>query len=111
VRRGEIWVIAGGNYAGKPRPGIVIQDDSLSALHSVTVIPLTSHESDSGRIRVSISLEKPDGLTITSFAQVDKIMTVKAANVSKRIGALSLPELRAVERSLLNHLGIGSSRS
>lgn len=110
MRRGEIRVIAGGNYAGKPRPGIIIQDDSLHELHSVTVIPLTTQESDIGRIRVAISLETPDGPPINSFAQVDKIMTVKAANVSKRIGSLSLPEIRAVEKSLLNHLGIGSGR-
>lgn len=110
MKRGEIWVIAGGNYAGKPRPGIIIQDDSLNTLHSVTVIPLTSQPSDIGRIRVAVTLPNPEGDDIASFAQVDKIMTVKAANVSKRIGSLSLPEMRAVERSLLSHLGIGSIR-
>ena len=110
MRRGEVWIISGGNYAGKPRPGIIIQDDSMSALHSVTVIPLTSQESEVGRIRTSISLPAPDGSTIESFTQVDKIMTVKVKNAAKRVAALTLPEMRAVERSLLAHLGIGSLR-
>lgn len=111
MRRGEIWTISGGSYGGKPRPGIIIQDDSLNELSSVTVIPLTSQTSELGRIRVSILLDSPSGVAIESFAQVDKITTLKSSNVSKRIGALTLPEMRAVERSLLNHLGIGSARS
>lgn len=110
MRRGEIWVITGGTYASKPRPGIIIQDNSLSALNSVTVIPLTSFESQTGRMRVAISLESPEGHTIRSYAQVDKITTVKTRSVQKRIAELSHQEMRSIERALLTHLGIGSLR-
>lgn len=110
MRRGEIWVSTGGNYLSKPRPGIIIQDDSLNDLHSVTIIPLTSQESETGRIRIPILIPTPDGDSIQSYAQVDKITTVKAANVGKRIGSLTLPEMRAIEKSLLTHLGFGSLR-
>ena len=108
MRRGEIWTVAGGTYSSKPRPGIIIQDDSAHEASSVTIIPLTSMPSELRRVRVAIHLETPDGDSIESFAQVDKITTVKAKSVSKRLGALTLPEMRAVEKSLLAHLGIGS---
>ena len=30
VRRGEIWTVAGAkDYAGKPRPAVILQDESL----------------------------------------------------------------------------------
>lgn len=110
MRRGEIWTVAGGTFSSKPRPGIIIQDDTAHNAASVTIIPLTSMPSALRRVRVAIYLETPDGNSIESFAQVDKITTVKAQSVSKRIGSLTLPEMRAVERSLLSHLGIGSLR-
>jgi mRNA interferase MazF len=110
VRRGEIWTIAGGTYASKPRPGIIIQDDTVDSELSVTVIPLTSQPSQFARIRVPIDVETPEGIAISSYAQVDKITTVRRHNVTKRIGSVSLPEMRALERAMLTHLGIGSVR-
>jgi hypothetical protein len=43
-----------------------------------------------------------------SFAMVDKVMPVKAQNFGKRLGELSIREIRAVESALLAHLGFGS---
>lgn len=110
MRRGEIWAVTGGTHSGKPRPGIIIQDDTVELESSVTFIPLTSIPSDVGRIRVAIQLPLPDGTSKESFVQVDKITTVKKQNVSRKIGAVSLPEMRSIERSLLAHLGFGSIR-
>ena len=32
MRRGDIWTVAGGkDYAGKPRPVVIVQDDSFDA--------------------------------------------------------------------------------
>lgn len=111
MKRGEIWTIAGGTYASKPRPGIIIQDDTIDLDASVTVVPLTSTPSEAGRLRVAIQLATLEGSAIQSFAQVDKITTLRKQNVSRKIGKVSLRELRAIERSLLAHLGIGSARS
>ena len=36
MRRGDIWTVAGGkDYAGKPRPVVVVQDDSFDATDSI----------------------------------------------------------------------------
>lgn len=42
MNRGDIWTVAGGAYAAKARPAVIIQDDRFSSTDSVTVLPLTS---------------------------------------------------------------------
>lgn len=42
MKRGELWTVAGGVYAAKPRPALLLQDDVFAATDSVTVAPLTS---------------------------------------------------------------------
>jgi hypothetical protein len=38
MRRGEIWTVAGGkDYAGKPRPVVILQDDRFDATASITI--------------------------------------------------------------------------
>ena len=43
MRRGDIWTVAGGKgYADKPRPVVIVQDDSFNATASVTVCGFTT---------------------------------------------------------------------
>ena len=43
MKRGEVWTAAGGpEYAGKPRPVIILQDDRFDATGSITVCALTT---------------------------------------------------------------------
>jgi mRNA interferase MazF len=38
MRRGDIWTVAGGkDYAGKPRPAVIAQDDNFDATDSITI--------------------------------------------------------------------------
>ena len=40
MRRGDIWTVAGGkDYAGKPRPVVIVQDDSFDATASIRSVP------------------------------------------------------------------------
>ena len=39
--RGEIWTVAGGVYASKPRPAVIVQDDLFDSTLSVVVAPMT----------------------------------------------------------------------
>jgi len=37
MRRGELWTVAGGaDYAGKPQPIVIVQEDSFDATASIT---------------------------------------------------------------------------
>ena len=43
MRRGEIWTVAGGkDYAGKPRPVVIVQDNSFDATDSMAICAFTT---------------------------------------------------------------------
>jgi len=107
VKRGEIWTFVGHGLGSKPRPGIVIQSDTAENAGTITVIPVTTTSSEIGRVRTRISIADAEGPRM-SFAMVDKVMPVKAQNFGKRLGELTIREIRAVESALLAHLGFGS---
>jgi mRNA-degrading endonuclease toxin of MazEF toxin-antitoxin module len=107
VKRGEIWTFVGHGLGSKPRPGIVIQSGTAENAGTVTVIPVTTTASEIGRVRTRVLIADENGPRM-SFAMVDKITPVKVHNFGKRVGELSLHEIRAVESALLAHLGFGS---
>ena len=58
MKRGEIWTVAGGpDYAGKPRPAMILQDDAFDATASITICPFTTHVVDAPLLRLPI--DKP----------------------------------------------------
>jgi mRNA interferase MazF len=43
----RIWTVGGGrDYAGKPRPVVIVQDDSFDATDSITVCAFTTDETE-----------------------------------------------------------------
>ena len=47
MKRGEIWTVAGGqDYAGKPRPVTIVQDDSFDKTTSITICSFTTNETE-----------------------------------------------------------------
>ena len=58
MNRGEIWSVAGGVYASKPRPAVILQDDRFDGTDSVTVCPLTSIDVPAPLLRVRGSGER-----------------------------------------------------
>lgn len=106
MRRGEIWTAAGGVYASKPRPVLIIQDDYFEATTSVVVIPLTTTDVDAPLARVHINATARTGIAQDSFAMVDKITTVRRSNIGERAGRASSAQMVEVERALLVWLGI-----
>lgn len=106
MNRGELWTAAGGVYASKPRPVLIIQDDRFEATSSVVVIPLTTHDVDAPLIRVPINASPMSGITYDSFAMVDKVTTVRRANLRERTGRATSAQMVDIERALLVFLGI-----
>ncbi len=106
MNRGEIWSVAGGIYASKPRPALVVQDDRFDATSSVTVLPLTSVVADAPLLRIPIPANEVTGLDCPSFAMIDKLTTVRRGNVSRRIGRVSTRQMLDVERAILVFLGL-----
>jgi mRNA interferase MazF len=106
VRRGEIWTVAGGVYASKPRPALIIQDDRFDVTRSVAVCPLSTVLRDAPLTRVRIEPTEANRLAQRSEIMVDRITTVRRANVGWRVGELTKQDMIRVERSLMVFLGI-----
>ena len=88
MKRGEVWIVSGSGYAGKPRPAVIVQDDRFDATASVTVCVFTTDPTDAPLIRLAIEPDDRNGLRTTSRLMVDKITTVSRRRVSERIGIL-----------------------
>ena len=112
MRRGEIWTASGGgDYAGKPRPVLIVQDDSFDGTASITVCQLTTHALDAPLLRPAIAPSPENGLRETSYAMVDKVTTVKRDRLGRRVGALRTAEMAAVGQAMMMFLGLpGPSR-
>lgn len=106
MNRGEIWLVAGGVYASKPRPAVLIQDDRFDGTDSITVCPFTSMEIEAPLLRTRIDPDGINGLDSASWIMVDKLTTVRRANVTQRIGRLSSAQLVELERLVMVFLGL-----
>lgn len=106
MRRGELWTVAGGVYASKPRPALILQDDLFAGTDSVTVAPLTSTLLDAPLLRVPVGADTVSGLQHDSQVMIDKVSTVRRGNVASRVGRLSPENLVEVERALMAFLGL-----
>jgi len=107
MRRGEIWTMAGGpDYAGKPRPVVILQDDAFDRTASVAICPLTSLHFEAAILRIPVQPTPDNGLHITSHLMVDKLTTVPRSRLGQRIGRLADEELLRLHRSLLVFLGL-----
>lgn len=106
MRRGELWTVAGGVYASKPRPAVIVQDDVFDLTESVTVVPLTATLTDAPLLRLRVPAGGLPGLAQDSDAMVDKLTTVRRSNVQVRVGRLSSQQMVDLERLLMTFLGM-----
>jgi mRNA interferase MazF len=107
VRRGELWTVAGGVHASKPRPALIVQDDLFAGTASVTVAPLTTTLVDAPLLRVRVAADELTGLQHESHVMIDnKVTTVRRENVGAPIGRLTPENLVEVERTLMAFLGL-----
>jgi len=101
-----VWTVAGGVYASRPRPAVIVQDDLFDLTESVTVAPLTTTLTDAPLLRLRVPAGGVAGLTHDSDVMVDKLTTVRRSNVQDRIGRLSSQQMVELERLLLTFLGM-----
>jgi mRNA interferase MazF len=107
VKRGDIWTVAGGpDYAGKPRPALILQDDAFDATASITICPFTTHAVDAPLMRLPIDPSERNGLRASSQLMIDKITTVSKKKLETRAGRLSDEDIVRVNRAVLVFLGL-----
>ena len=107
MKRGDLWIASGGgDYTGKPRPVVIVQDDRFEQSSSVTVCALTSDPTDAPLFRVVLSPNTENCLDEACRVMVDKVTTVRRERLSRRIGSLSPADMRQIDRAILVFLGI-----
>jgi mRNA interferase MazF len=110
VKRGEVWTVAGGpEYAGKPRPAVILQDDAFDATGSVTMCPFTTHLLDAPLLRLPVDPTAENGLRLASQLMVDKITTISRKKLESRIGRLTSEDMLRLNRSVIVFLGLGGT--
>ncbi len=110
MRRGEIWTVSGGNdYAGKPRPAVIVQDDSFDATESITICAFTTDPTEAPLFRLPIEPNPRNGLRSVSRLMADKITTVPKSKLGSLVGRLDDEDLVRLNQALLVFLGLGVS--
>ena len=106
MRRGEIWTVAvGGDYTGKARPVVILQDDRFDATDSITICGLTTDPIEVPLARISVEPNERNGLEARSRIMADKVTTVRRARLGKRVGRLAEQDVVRLNRAVLVFLG------
>jgi mRNA interferase MazF len=112
VKRGEIWTVAGGkDYAGKPRPAVILQDDRFSGTESITICAFTSEAIEAPLFRLRVEPNDSNGLRTVCRLMVDKLTTVPKSKMRVRIGRLADDDMFRLTRAVLVFLGIAAPHS
>ena len=111
MKRGEVWTASGGNdYAGKPRPVVIVQADAFDATASITVCALTTNTTDAPLFRLPVEPDAQNGLRVRCRLMVDKITTMPRARLGRSIGRLGDEDVVRLNRATLVFLGLAATR-
>ncbi len=107
MKRGDIWIAsAGGTYAGKPRPVVIVQDDAFEGTASLTICAFTTDPTEAPLLRIPVLPDDNNGLAEPCRLMVDKVTTIPKAKLGRRIGRLDDATMLRLNRALLVFLGL-----
>jgi mRNA interferase MazF len=110
MRRGDVWTVSGGrDYASKPRPAVIVQDDGFDATGSITVCAFTTDPTEAPLLRLAVEPNGRNGLRSPSRLMVDKITTVPKSRLGERIGRLDDEDVVRLNRAMMVFLGLAAS--
>jgi mRNA interferase MazF len=110
MKRGEVWTVAGGaDYAGKPRPAVIVQDDEFDATPSITICIFTSNPAEAPLMRLRTEPNERNGLHVASSLMVDKLTTVPRSKLGSRLGRLDDEEMVRLNQAMIVFLGLARS--
>ena len=110
-RRGEVWLVslgaARGGEPGKNRPAVVVSVDELfsGGEHELIVVVPISSSRRASRLRPTVS--PAEGVDDRSAAIPRAVRAVARRRLLRRLGAVELETLGAIEDSLSTVLGLG----
>jgi mRNA interferase MazF len=110
MRRGDIWTVSSGkDYAGKPRPVVIVQDDAFDATDSITICSFATDPTEAPLFRLPVEPNDRNGLRSPSRLMVDKIATVPKSKLGERIGRLDDEDVVRLNQAAMVFLGLAVS--
>ena len=106
MKRGEVWTVSAGGYAGKPRPAVIVQDDRFDATASITICVFTTDDTEAPLFRLPVEPSEGNGLRSVSHLMVDKLTTVSKDRMGERIGHLEAADIVWLNQAILVFLGL-----
>jgi mRNA interferase MazF len=108
IKRGDIWTGVGrGDYAGKPRPMLILESEEFYENGSDIVALITSEdELLSDILRYKLKATAENGLGHDSFVCLDKMAAISVTNLRTYCGKVSDEDMFEVEKRIARILRI-----
>ena len=99
MKRGELWTVAGGVYASKTRPVVILtRDAALHAMTKVTVAPITTTAKG---LSSEVPLGTVNGLDQRCVASLDNIVTIPKGSLGRSLGFLTTSQEHDLARAMV----------
>jgi mRNA interferase MazF len=106
MRRGDVWWIdwppGRGSEQGGRRPGLVVQSDAANRSPSYpnAIAVAVSRQGRGIPFHVRLAPTAENGLTTTSFAKCEQVITLSKACFDRRMGTVSDEDMQRVDQAL-----------
>ena len=106
MKRGDVAIVAHGEF-GRPRPAVIVQADELGdATTTVLVCPITSEVTERLPVRPVMEASAGSGLRRRSQIMTDKMVAVPRERVRQVIGTIDTGTRDRLDQALLLVLGL-----
>jgi len=86
---GDVVMVAGGTYTGKPRPALIFQNSTKPTGESAIVIPFTTAFNPEIPYRISVEATQLNGLKKNCYLEVEKLGAIRKSWIGEKVGVLS----------------------
>jgi mRNA interferase MazF len=107
IARGDVVLMVVPSDLGRPRPGIVVQADELTAdFSTILVCPLSSDLQERLLVRPLIEVAPENGLRLRSQIMTDKLVALRRDRIRRVIGRIDTETSERLDSALLLVLGL-----
>lgn len=107
ITRGSVVLMVVPSDPGRPRPGVVVQADELTAdFSTILICPVSSDLQHRLLLRPLIEPAPENGLRLRSQIMTDKLVALRRDRIRRVIGRIDAETSEKLDRSLLLVLGL-----